>query len=35
MCVTSDRSDIEHLAEVARADWRRRFGRVRVPILAV
>jgi hypothetical protein len=34
-CVTSDRADIEHLAESARADLTRRFGRRRVPIVAI
>lgn len=34
-CVTSDRADIAHLAEVARTDRRRRFGRRKVSIVAV
>ena len=34
-CLTSDRDDITHLAEVARTDRRRRFGRRRVPIIPI
>jgi hypothetical protein len=34
-CVTSARSDIEHLAESARTDLNRRFGRRRVPIVPI
>jgi hypothetical protein len=34
-CLTSDWPDIEHLSESARTDRRRRFGRRKVPMVAV
>lgn len=35
ICLTSDWADIQHLSESARADRRQRFGRRKVPIVAV
>jgi hypothetical protein len=34
-CVTSDDGDIRHLAEAARSDRQRRFGRTRLPIIPI
>ena len=34
-CVTSDHEDIRHLADAARSDRQRRFGRAKLPIIPV